>query len=61
MALDGDALAAMRHIVAAAPKKEFSFHIPEGSLERLGRAAELFARYQLDRNFYSLDYWKSVK
>ena len=61
VALDGEALAAMRHIVAAPPKKEFSFHIPDASLERLGRAAELFARYQLDRNFYSLDYWKSVK
>ena len=61
VALDGESLAAMRHIVWAEPKKEFSFAIPEPSLERLGRAAELFVRYQLDRNFYSLDYWKSVK
>ena len=61
VALDGDALAAMRHIVQAAPKKEFSFAIPEQSMERLGRAAELFVRYQLDKSFYSLDYWKSVK
>ena len=61
VALDGPALAAMRHIVRAEPKKEFSFAVPEPSLERLGRAAELFVRYQLDRNFASLDYWKSVK
>ena len=61
VALDGPALEAMEHIVQAEPRKEFSFAIPEPSLERLGRAAELFVRYQLDRNFYSLDYWKSVK
>ncbi len=61
VALDEPALAALRHIVTAEPKKEFSFALQEQSLERLGRAAELFVRYQLDRNFYSLDYWKSVK
>lgn len=61
VALDGETLAAMRHIVEAAPKKEFSFAVPEESMERLGRATELFVRYQLDKNFYSLDYWKSVK
>ena len=61
VALDREALAAMRHIIAAPAKKEFSFAIPDDSLERLGRAAELFARVQLDRSFYSLDYWKSVK
>ena len=61
VALDGDALAALRHIVSAPAKKEFSFAIPEASLERLGRAAELFARYQTDRSYCSLDYWKSVK
>ena len=61
VALDGPSLAAMEHIVAAPPKKEFSFAIPDSSLERLGRATELFVRYQLNKNFYSLDYWKSVK
>ncbi len=60
VALDGEALAAMRHIVAAPPKREFAFSIPAPSLERLGRAAEQFVRCQLDRSFYSLDYWKSV-
>ena len=61
VALDGESLAAMRHIVAAPPRREFSFAVPEPSLERLGRAAEQFVRYQLDKSFYSLDYWKSVK
>ncbi len=59
--LDGDSLAAMRHIVGAPPKREFSFALSPDALERLGRAAELFVRYQLDRSFYSLEYWKSVK
>ena len=61
VALDAEALAAMRHVVNAPAKKEFSFALAEPSLERLGRAAELFVRYQLDRGFSSLDYWKSVK
>ena len=59
--LDEGALSALRHIISAPAKREFSFALPEVSLERLGRAAELFVRYQLDKNFYSLDYWKSVK
>lgn len=59
--LDDASLAAMRHIVKAAPKKVFSFAVPDVSLERLCRAAELFVQYQLDRSFYSLDYWKSVR
>ena len=60
VALDKESLAALRHIVTAPARKEFSFALQDASLERLGRAAELFVRYQLDRNFYSLDYWKSV-
>ena len=61
VALDEESLAALRHIIAAPPKKEFSFAIPEESEKRLARAAESFLRRQLDRSFYSLDYWKSVK
>ena len=59
--LDGESLAAIRHIVGAAAKKEFSFHIPEPSAEKLSRACEAYARRQLDRGFSSLDYYKSVK
>jgi DNA repair protein RecO (recombination protein O) len=61
LALDGESWAAMKHIVMAPAKKEFSFVIPEESEQRLGRACESFVRQQLDKNFYSLDYWKSVK
>lgn len=59
--LDAESLAAMRHIVLAPAKKEFSFVIPETAQERLGRACEAFTRHQLDKSFYSLEYWKSVK
>ena len=60
-ALDEGSLAAMRHIANAEAKKEFSFVIGEESERRLGGACESFLRRQLDRAFYSLDYWKSVK
>ena len=60
-ALDDGSLAAMRHIVSAEAKKEFSFVIGEESERRLGNVCESFLRRQLDRAFYSLDYWKSVK
>lgn len=59
--LDGESLAAMRHIVDAPPKREFSFVLPEASEQKLARACEAFVRRQLDKNFYSLDYWKSVR
>ena len=59
--LDGESLAAVRHIVSAPAKREFSFVIPEESERRLSRAAEAFVRWQLDRGFSSLDYWKSVQ
>jgi DNA repair protein RecO (recombination protein O) len=61
LALDAASWAAMKHIVAAPAKKVFSFVIPEESERLLGRACESFVRQQLDKNFYSLDYWKSVK
>lgn len=61
MALDDGALAALRHIANAGAKKEFSFVTGEESEKRLGNVCESFLRRQLDRTFYSLDYWKSVK
>ena len=59
--LDAEALDAMRYIAEAEPKRAFSFVIPEESEARLGKACESFVRQQLDKMFYSLDYWKSVK
>ena len=59
--LDGEALAALRHIVNAPAKKEFAFAIPEASQEKLSRVCEAYVRRQLDRSFSSLDYYKSVR
>jgi hypothetical protein len=61
LALDEESWAAMKHIVTAPAKREFSFVIPEESENRLGKACESFVRQQLDKTLYSLDYWKSVK
>jgi DNA repair protein RecO (recombination protein O) len=61
LALDEASWAAMKHIVTAPAKREFSFVLPEESENRLGRACESFVRQQLDKTLYSLDYWKSVK
>lgn len=61
VALDKESLDAMRFIAAAEPKRAFAFAIPEESEVKLARACENFVRRQLDKNFYSLDYWKSVK
>ena len=59
--LDGESLAALRHIVNAAAKKEFSFAVPEPSQEKLSHVCEAYVRRQLDRGFASLDYYKSVR
>lgn len=59
--LDGGSLAALRHIVSAPPKREFSFSLEPDAEQRLSRVCESFALCQLDRGFSSLDYWKSVK
>ncbi len=61
LTLDESALAAMRHIVSAPPKRAFSFAVPEESEKRLSSVCEAFVRRQLDKDFYSLNYWKSVK
>ena len=61
LSLDEASLAALRHITAAPPKKEFAFALAGPSKEKLANAAETYVRRQLDRGFASLDYWKSVK
>lgn len=61
MPLDEGALAAMRHIVTAEPKKIYNFALPAESEQRLARVCESFVSRQLDRQFASLEYWKSVR
>ena len=59
--LDPDALRAMRYIVAAEPKKLFSFSLPATSARRLEAVCEAYLCAQLERGFGSLDYWKQLK
>lgn len=54
-------LQAMRYIVGSDPKKIFSFNISEESAKELASAAEGYMLSQLDRKFYTLDYYKKVK
>lgn len=54
------ALAAMRHIIFAEPKKLFSFSLDGPSLAELGEVCEGYALCQLDRPFGSLDYYKRI-
>jgi DNA repair protein RecO (recombination protein O) len=53
-------LDAMGHIVAAEPKKLFSFTLDGGSLKKLGQICEAYMLFQLDRPFASLDYYKKI-
>ncbi len=61
LALDGASLAAMRHIVLAPGKKLLAFSIDESSEKRLAAVCERFAAVQLDRNFKTLDFYKSIR
>ena len=58
--LDPGSLAALRHILYGDPKRLYSFQLEEGSLRRLGNAAESFLTAQLERSFRTLDFYKSL-
>lgn len=60
-ALLPETLAAMRHIVRAAPKRLFSFTLEGAAAQELGAACEAYLLAQLERGFASLDYWRKVK
>ena len=55
-----DSLAALRHILYGDPKRLYSFTLGEAALKRLSAAAEAFAAAQLERNFRTLDFYKSL-
>ncbi len=59
--LTPEVLQAMRHIVYSAPKKIFSFTLPDTAMSQLAACAEQYLLLQLERGFSSLDYWKKVK
>lgn len=53
-------LAALRHILTADGKKLYSFTLEPGALRALDHAGEAFITAQLERNFKTLDYYKSL-
>lgn len=54
-------LEAMRHIVWSDGKQIFSFSIDEEAEENLASVCEAYVIAQLERRFYALDYWRSVR
>jgi len=61
MPLDGQALAALEHIVHGDPKRLFSFSVGGESLKRLGDAGEAYLYTQLERGFRTLDLYKQFQ
>ncbi len=59
--LSKGALAAMRYILNAEPKKIFSFSLGEKALAELSNACERYLLIQMDRGFKTLDFYKNVK
>ena len=53
-------LAALRHILTADGKKLYSFTLEPVALRALDHAGEAFIAAQLERNFRTLDYYKSL-
>ncbi len=53
-------LAALRHILTADGKKLYSFTLELVALRALDHAGEAFIAAQLERNFRTLDYYKSL-
>ncbi len=55
------ALAAMRHITTCELKKLFSFQLGDQSLKELADIAETYLLTQLERGFFTLDFYKSLR
>lgn len=59
--LCSQSLAALRSLLAAPPKRIFSFDAEGEALHRLSAGAELYLLAKTERSFSTLDYWKKVK
>ncbi len=58
--LTAGGLAALRHILTADGKRLYSFTLAPKALRALDHAGEAFIAAQLERNFRTLDYYKSL-
>ena len=54
------ALAAIRHVLYGDPKRLYSFSLQAGDQRCFARAAESYTRAMLDRDFRTLDFYKSL-
>ncbi len=59
--LDPGSLAAMRHVVGSEQKRMLSFGLNGETMARFSRACEAFARVQLEREFRTLDFYRSLR
>ena len=55
------ALAAMRHILYGDPRRLYAFTLGGEAQKQLSAAAEAFVSVQLERNFRTLDFYKSLR
>ena len=55
------ALAALRHVLYGDPKRLYSFTLEEPDQRCFTRAAEIYVSAMLDRNFRTLDFYKSLR
>lgn len=55
------ALAALRYVVTCPLKRLFSFELGEQGRKELGDIAETYLLAQLERGFFTLDFYKSLK
>lgn len=61
MPIQPGTLAAMRYIVGCDLKRLFSFQLSDAALKELGDLAETYLLTQLERGFFTLDFYKSLK
>ena len=61
MPLNGQAMAALRHIVLGDPKRLFSFRLEGEGLRQLEDAGEAYLHTQLERGFRTLDFYKQIR
>lgn len=58
--LPSGVIAAMRHIIYSPPKRLFSFDLPLDNLKILGEATEAYLLNQTQKNYNSLQFYKSI-
>ena len=61
MPISSGVLDAMRYICYCEPKKVFSFHTSQQTLEALAQVSESYLTTQLERGFSTLDFYKSLQ